>query len=372
MAQRGILYDILGQPASLRKQLEYLQTEGQPALAAAAKRLQNGNRVILSGMGASLFACLPLSLWLGRHGILAPVIETSDLLHYEPGLCRDATLVLVSRSGRTIETTKLLGLLGGGDCHIIGFTAVRESPLAERAETLIEIRTDPDTMVSIQSYPGTVLALLALGAAATGDLDDSWESQAAGLADPWKRSIEEQLRASESWYDFFEDPPVIYLAGRGPSLASALQGALLFNEVAKVPAAGASAANFRHGSVEIVNPAFRGLIFASQATTRRLDIGLARDLERFGGQVRVIGPAESLADQVPDGRLWPIPDVPEPFGPVIDISPVQIAAYRTALWRHVQLDQFQYAGPVALNEESLGQASDVPGPGNITVKQNFR
>ncbi len=354
MARRGILYDILGQPASLQKQLHYLQSEGQPALKAAAKRLRDGKRIILSGMGASLFACLPLSIWLGRHRILAPVVETSDLLHYEPELCRDATLVLVSRSGRTIETTKLLEALEHVSCQVIGVTAVQSSPLVEQADTVIEIRTDPDTMVSIQSYPGTVLALLALGAAAAGRFDDSWRSQVAALVDPWKRSIEEQLNTSERWRDFFKNPRVIYLTGRGPSLASALQGALLFNEVAKVPAAGVSAANFRHGSVEIVNSDFRGLIFAGQAATRHLDVGLARDIERFGGQVRVIGPAESLAAKLPEGCLWTVPDVPEPFGPVIDVSPIQIAAYRTALWRNVELDQFQFAGPVALNEESLG------------------
>lgn len=353
MAQRGILHDILAQPASLQKQIEYLQNEGQPALRAAAERLRDGHRIVLSGMGASLFACLPLSIWLGRHGILAPVVETSDLLHYEPELCRNGTLVLVSRSGKTIETTRLLETLNQHDCHVIGVTAVADSPLAEQADTVVEIRTTPDTMVSIQSYPGTVLALLALGAAAMGELDDSWRSQAMALIDPWQRSIEGQLKASEQWRDFFEDPRVIYLTGRGPSLASALQGALLFNEVAKVAAAGVSAANFRHGSVEIVNSDFRVMVFASQSATRQLDVGLARDIERFGGQVRVIGPAQWMADKLPKGALWPISDVPEPFGPVIDVSPVQIAAYRTALWRSVELDRFKYAGPVALNEETL-------------------
>ncbi len=354
MAQGGILQDILGQPASLQKQLEYLKTDGQPALKAAAARLREADRIILSGMGASLFACLPLSLWLGRRGILAPVIETSDLLHYEPDVCRKATLVLVSRSGRTIEATKLLQRLHQHDCHVIGVTAVADSPLEQQADTVIEIRTAPDTMVSIQSYPGSVLALLALGAAVLEEFDGSWQSQAAALIDPWRLSIDEQLRTSVRWRDFFEDPRVIYLTGRGPSLASALQGALLFNEVAKVPAAGVSAANFRHGSVEIVDSGFRGLIFASQAATRQLDLGLARDVERFGGQVRVVGPSEFFADKLPASDLWPIPDVPAPFSPVIDISPVQIAAYRTALWRKVELDRFQFAGPVALNEESLG------------------
>jgi glucosamine--fructose-6-phosphate aminotransferase (isomerizing) len=354
MAQGGILHDILRQPASLQKQLDYLEKDGRPALEAAAECLHNSNRIILSGMGASLFACVPLSIWLGRRGILAPVIETSDLLHYEPELCRNATLVLVSRSGRTIETTRLLDALRREDCHVVGVTAVTGSPLAEMADTVMEIRNMPDTMVSIQSYPATVLALLALGAAAVGNFDDSWRSQAGGLVDTWRRSIDDQLRASETWQEFFADAPVVYLTGRGPSLATALQGALLFNEVAKVPAAGVSAANFRHGPVEIINSGFRGLILAGQAATRQLDVGLARDIQRFGGQVRIIGPAERLADLLPDSILCPVPDVPEPFGPVIDVSPIQIAAYRTALWRHVELDRFQYAGPVALNEESLG------------------
>jgi glucosamine--fructose-6-phosphate aminotransferase (isomerizing) len=230
-----------------------------------------------------------------------------------------------------------------------------DSPLAQQAHRVLEIRTAPDTMVSIQSYPGTLLALLALGAAAVGEFDDSWQTQAAALVDPWKRAIDEQLSASEGWQDFFANPRVIYLTGRGPSMASALQGSLLFNEVAKIPAAGVSAANFRHGPVEIVNADFRALIFATQAATSQLDAGLARDIDRFGGQVRVIGAKDRLDGKLPEPHLWPIPDVPEPFAPVVEISPIQIAAYRTAQWRNIELDKFRYAGPVALNEESLGR-----------------
>ena len=64
--------------------------------------------------------------------------------------------------------------------------------------------------------------------------------------------------------EFFNKPHYIALLSRGADLASAYQGALLFKEVAKMGAEPMSAAQFRHGPMEIINPAHRYIIFARQ------------------------------------------------------------------------------------------------------------
>ena len=70
----------------------------------------------------------------------------------------------------------------------------------------------------------------------------------------------------------------------------------LFNEAARMPSAGVSAALFRHGPVEIVDKRFRAIVFASQAATREIDLALASDIEGMGGKrASVPGPGRSIA-----------------------------------------------------------------------------
>ena len=70
----------------------------------AAGLLRSSRHIILSGMGASLHACLPLQTYLATKGVSCSVVETSELLHFQSNvLTADTALVLVSRSGESIE-----------------------------------------------------------------------------------------------------------------------------------------------------------------------------------------------------------------------------------------------------------------------------
>ena len=79
------------------------------------------------------------------------------------------------------------------------------------------------------------------------------------------------LQISGDWDSFLQMPSPLYLLGRGASLASVAAGALVIHEVAKAPAVGMSAANFRHGPVEVVDKQFHGIVFGSRPETADLE-----------------------------------------------------------------------------------------------------
>jgi glucosamine--fructose-6-phosphate aminotransferase (isomerizing) len=124
-----------------------------------------------------------------------------------------------------------------------------------------------------------------------------------------------------------------------------MEGALLFNEVAKTSSTAMGAGDFRHGPVEIVNHDFRGLIFAPDSPTSELNRALARDLRSFGGSVRVIGPACGEA-----AEFWPTAPVPDCLAPLVEIVPVQFAALRLAQWRGIIPGRFRYVPQVTTSE----------------------
>ncbi len=340
-----LLHDILNQPYSLAQTVEYQLSAGKSALSAAA-RVMAGKSLLLSGMGSSLYACYALSAELAQHGIPVTTIDTAELLHYHHRAYRDAVAVLVSRSGESIETLKLLPLLKAQGTRIVGVTDVDESTLAHEADVTVSIHSGKDHLVAVQSYTATLIALRLLGTALMNTFDatcDELKGAVKLLADEVPQCVER----SAGWRSFFDGAPVVHLLGRGCSIASVYEGALLFNEVAKFPSAPMEAAQFRHGPVEIVDEHYRAIVFTPNDHTRELNIALARDLTRFGGQVRLIGPGEAEED------WWTTSKVSACLAPLIEIIPLQCAAMRLAEWRGFTPGEFRVVAQVTRSESNF-------------------
>lgn len=337
-----IVENIRDQPRSLERVIAHQLGEGKAALLEAASVAGGARRLILSGMGASLFACIPLSNWLAGKGIAAEVIETSELLHYGRATLGPGTVVvLVSRSGETVEVAKLLPFLKQAGAAAIGVTNVAGSGLAREAAVTMMVNSLPDQLVAIQTYTGTVVALLLLGAALRGEFDGRWSERAPSLAESMRAQIDGALQTMDEIQSFLGSPANdMYLLGRGASLASAAEGQLLFHETAKKAAVGMAAAHFRHGPVEVVHQGFRAFVFTSQTATADLDVALAADIERMGGRARVVGGT--------------VAGMPDPFATILEIVPIQAAAAGLAERRGIVAGEFRFCAPVTLSEVGFG------------------
>lgn len=301
--------NIQSQPDSLSSVLRYQSGDGMAALREAARLVASARRVLITGMGASQFASISLEYLLCSRQIDATVVEAGELLHYRYPGYRDAIVIIVSRSGESVEVARLLELLKGRQT-IIGISNERDSLLARASDVSLHIGSLADEMVAIQTYTGTLLTEYLLGSAIDDGVENAKEAVEAllpGFAD----LVAHSLSGIEGWDGFLDIGSPVHLLARGPSCSSAVEGALLFNEIAKFPAVGMPLASFRHGPVELVDKNFRGLIFAPAGETQGLNLALAEDLVRFGGQVRVIGPAQASASKL---KWCDMPVVPATVG----------------------------------------------------------
>ena len=340
--------NILHQPASIQSVVDHQFGPGREALREAAMCIRKTGQVILTGMGSSLFACVPLVNYLAARGVAATLIEAAELLHSGLGISRPGSAVLLaSRSGDTVEVAKLLPALREKQVKTIGVTNVAESALAREAHYPVLVHSFTDQMVAIQTYVGTLVTLLILGAEICGEPEARWRGDLEALVRELSRFIPDCVQHSAGWRKFLDSPGAIYVLGRGASLGSVSEGALLFHETSKAAAVGMSAGHFRHGPVEVVNPEFRALIFATHSATQELDASLAADIRAIGGDARLIG-----ADALQPGLHfcpWPA-GVPEILAPAAEIVPVQIAALRLAQWRGIPAGEFRFAPCVTLSE----------------------
>jgi glucosamine--fructose-6-phosphate aminotransferase (isomerizing) len=334
----AMLSDIQGQPASLRQVCAHQFGAGASDLQTAAVILSRAHRIVFTGMGSSFFAALPAVRHLAAHGVVAEAMETAELLHFGLETVHEGTaVVLVSRSGETIEAVRVLPELLRRGVEVIGITNVAGSELARESTCSVFLNSLPDRMIAVQSYSATLAVLLLLAEAALGRPLDSFRGsldETCGLLDA---SIPSAVGQGEAWVEFLRETRVVHLMGRGPSLASVHEGALLFNEAARTPSAAMSGAQFRHGPVEIVDSRLRAIVFASQPATRTLDLALASDLEAMGAGVRVCA----------------APGAPAPFQPLIEIVPVQVAACALAVSKGLDPGDFRFAALVTATESGF-------------------
>lgn len=328
-AQHRMWSDILAQPESLAGVLRYQMGEGRPAMEQAAAALRDARRIVIAGMGASLFAAMPLGHHLNARGLACVVLEAGELLHFGGELARDAVVLLVSRSGETVEAVRLLPELREAGAVVIGVTNEPGTTLARDADITLLVNCGRDEAVAIQTYTGTLLATLLLGALVAGE-DRTLE--AAQAVDAVRGQIARYSQEPEQWAALLDAARVIYVLGRGPSLASAHEGALLFNEAAKLPSVCMPAGGFRHGPVEVVDSGFRAVLFASQAETAELDEALRASLVRMGGRAEMVVVTPGF------------------FAPMVELIAVQFAAYRAAVGRGFTPGQFRYVSLVTTSE----------------------
>ena len=289
------LTDILDQPRALAA-----FAERAPAELAPVAALAGGERVILTGMGASLAALRPAWMTLVAAGMPAWLIETAELLNDAPALLDGGALVVAaSQSGRSAEAVALVEAAEANP--LIALTNDALSPLAGGADVTVEIHAGEEHAVSTRSYVNTLAAAQLVGDALAGrrgarDYFGVADALAAYLA-AWEDHVS-QLEAVVGL------PERLYLLARGASLAAASCGALIAKEAAKRPVEAMSSPQFRHGPLELADERLTAIVLAGTGADRERNRRLYEDLERLGATAvwADVDGELPLAATLPDGR----------------------------------------------------------------------
>jgi glucosamine--fructose-6-phosphate aminotransferase (isomerizing) len=341
------LEDILRQPDELRGVIELVHGQGRERLTAAAAAMQSARHVYLTGIGASYNAALGAASHFHSAGRPVYLLDAAELLH-TASIPAGSVLIVLSRSGRSIEIIKLLEKAGAAGATVIGITNFPDGALAQQANIPIVLPVKADHGISANTYVSLAAGAAALASAAAARFDNHLATTLLAAIEAtgneisaWQRQVEQS-----SWLQ----PGANYcFLARGASLASSYGAQLLWEEGVKVPATAMGTGSFRHGPQEIVNPGIRFAIWIGEEM-RDGDLAVARDLRRLDASVMLIGtglPADA-GDLVIELPPWP-----SGWQFLMDIIPAQLAAERLARLSGVDCDGFRYASYVVEGEKGL-------------------
>ncbi len=344
-----LLEEISHQPAALSGLRKFYASPG----AIPAKGLRGLTKhwpptVVFTGMGSSLFAAIPAQAYLTEQGVRALVWETAELVHHHLKVLRpDTLLVVVSQSGQTAEVLRLLENLPART-RVLAVTNVEGSPLAKHADLLLPMMAGEQMAVSTKTYTCSVAVLMYLAFAIAGKAPGTLTQEVMRAAEAEEKILERREVLMPPIVEFFNKPPYVALMSRGADLATAYQGALTLKEVARMAAEPTSAAQFRHGPMEMISPNHRYILFAHEGKTGKLLLKLAGDIHQSRGRVLLF--TDMPFGDLVNVRLVPVEPMRLGLGTLVDSVFIQLLAHDAALRAGLEPGKFEIAEKVTREE----------------------
>lgn len=344
-----LMEDILKEPRELQRTLAYTFGEGKSALDHAVALVQKAANVYITGIGSSWHAGMAVESMLRSGCRPAVLVDASELLHFVP-IAPDSVLIVLSRSGKSVEVVRLLAEAKNSKTRVIAITNTPASPLGRQADVVLRLEAAFDHLISIRMYSALVLAGGILASIAVGASEASLELELTRVLSETEESLERWSRQVETSDWFSPDVPTYFLA-RGGSLASCHEARLLWEEAAKSPATAMTTGGFRHGPQEIVTLGRRIGLWIDAEQMRFQDLSLAQELRDLGCRVMVVGHNVSAGA---GDLVFSLPSSPSRWQFLIDVIPAQLSAERLSRLRGVDCDSFRLCPYIIEAEEGLG------------------
>ncbi len=131
---------------------------------ACLATLQQGGKIIVSGLGKNVPICDKFVGTLTSMGIPSAFMHTNSAVHGDLGLVQDGDLVIVlTKSGETLESVYLVDLLHKRTCEIWLLSFRRESSLYEKVQNrlIVELEHEGDLWDTLPNH-STTLNLIVL------------------------------------------------------------------------------------------------------------------------------------------------------------------------------------------------------------------
>jgi glutamine---fructose-6-phosphate transaminase (isomerizing) len=235
-------------------------------------------------------------LIMARLGRLVTSLPMSLVTLYESKLQCDGLVSLAfSQSGQSDDLVLPTRVFRDGGARTVAFVNDAASPLADVAQWVLPLRAGTEASVAAtKSYIAQLVAGARVVAAWQGDaalqaaLDTLPLALRRAVCEDWRHAIPALTNADR-----------LFVIGRGPGLAIAMEAALKFKEVCGIQAEAFSGAEIRHGPMALVDDGYPLVVFALRGPAQAGLLALADDMRRRGARVLLAAPVGTRGAELP-------------------------------------------------------------------------
>ena len=305
------------------------------------------NRIILTGMGTSLYACEVGQYFIeSLANIPCQTEDASELRYKDSPIDENTLLISVTQSGETADTLGAMFLFQTKGCKQILISNSVGSAASRIADIEININSGIEIGVaSTKSFTGSILSLLFLAIKLGTDKGtlsipeaESLILDSTKLPDLMNQVVEmnpqiEMMAKKYSKYNHF-----LYL-GRGLNKPVAFEGALKLKEVSYIHAEGYSAGQMKHGPIALVD---NNIPVIAMALTDNYYEKMRNTIQEIKARSGILIGLVTKGNYDLDGLIddvIEIPECPKYLTPFLTIIPLQLFSYYIALELGYDVDQ---------------------------------
>jgi glucosamine--fructose-6-phosphate aminotransferase (isomerizing) len=314
----------------ISEQVETIQkasAQDREVIEEITQRIRKARGVFLIGCGSSYHACLSASYLFSKLASFhVNAVLASEFSMYEDFLTEDTLVIAVTQSGETIDVLDAIKSAKQKGCQIVSIVNVVGSSATQFADASIFLNAGPEVSVlSTKTYTAqlTVLTLLAYS------LAGKYEEGQRELKYLW--NVVYNITAASmrnrivDLANKLSGVQHIFVLGRGPLFATALEAALKIKEVSYIHAEAFAGGELKHGPISLIGRGTPCIVFISKDTESHV-LSNAMEVKSRGGYLIGIGPTPidtfDFFIKVPES---------DELNPICQIIPIQILAYQLAV-----------------------------------------
>lgn len=251
-----------------------------------------GCDIVFLGSGSSLFVAMLAALAWRRRGVRARALAATEA-RFDHVASSDACVVALSQSGRSADLLDALDVIAPP--RLIALTNDVTSPLAERADAVIDCLAGPEAAVPATKSVTSMVAILLWSAALAGGKQNRTAAtlvQTAGDVAAWLASA--GIGAVEDAARRLSRRRSVAVVGAGYGVPVAYELALKIKEASYVHAEGFAAGEFRHGSSAILDAASAIVGIIDDASVEVVQRPLAEAAEAEAARYVIGHPVEGI------------------------------------------------------------------------------
>jgi glucosamine--fructose-6-phosphate aminotransferase (isomerizing) len=353
----AMLREIYEQPEALAATIRNYVSDGSlnpEAFAAVAEALRGHQRVVIAASGSSRHAGLAGEIMLeDLAGLTVDVEYASEYCYRSTHTLQDPGVIVISQSGETADTLAALREGKSRGLKTVAITNNANSTMAREADASLPTFAGKEKAIPATKSFTTqlvVLYLLTLSMArlrgrmtahSVSSLIEQLE-KLPGLLESslgaWEKQLHTVAEHTRNARGF------LYL-GRGIHYAMAREGALKLKESAYVQAEGYPAGELKHGPNALVSKDAPLVMIATQDRNDpdsilryEKTLQLMKDMQTQGAEIIALASeGDSEVSKIAHFTI-PVPDASEYLLTILEVVPLQLLAYFTAILRGIDVD----------------------------------
>lgn len=353
----AMLREIYEQPRALRRTLDRYLRDGSLSLEAfqsALPVIPDKRRLLIAASGSSRHAGLAGEILIeDLSGLPVEVEYASEYIYRSTRMTSATCTIVISQSGETADTLEALREAQIQRCSTVAITNCAGSSMSRLADCSLPTEAGVERAVpATKSFTSQLLVLYLFAlliARLRGNMTNAAVSAQLLRLTEVPETIEEALSAWEATIVALIpqlDAVAKYLfLGRGIHFPIAREGALKLKESAYISAEGHPAGEFRHGLSALSDESSCFIVLAtidaSSADSRlryHKTIQLPRHMRAQGARVIALATVgDTVVPELCSHCIF-APLTSEHVAPILEVIPLQLFAYHSAVRRGVEVD----------------------------------